>query len=68
MRVRLRCIVVASCVFLSLTSIIPQQHTSLSDAVRNRAIVQQVVVVAQNNATLAAYINTSSAESVLTPV
>ena len=47
-------------------SIIPPQRTSLSDAVRDRAIVQYVGAIAHSSATPATDINTCSAESVLT--
>ena len=55
-----------SAFFSDPRSIIQQQHTSLSDAVRGRAIVQHVGAVAHSRATPATYINTSSAESLLT--
>ena len=55
-----------SAFFSDPRSIIPQRHTSLSDAVRDRAIVQRVGAVAHSSATPATDINTSCAEGVLT--
>ena len=64
-----RCIAAASYFHPSLRSITPQQHTtSLSDAVRDRVIVQHVGAVAHNSATPATDNNTISAESVLAPI